>query len=160
MENLILLLLSVESINLTAQDSVIVFSKYEYKQEFPHIETEVPYLESFSLTFTFNAFQVLTCTYRYKVDVSNAKITCFDSRPQYNIHPESFVHYGFFTLSAKDFDCLSSCVPDWTPFIERIRSAHFKNNLLPRLQVLVTDFLKSHESKIKHELDVINNEMF
>lgn len=160
MEKVIMLLLSVDSIRLHSQDSLVLFGTDEYKQEFPQIETKVYYDETFALSFKFNAFRSLVCVYDYQVDIKSANITCFDSKPQYDIKKESFLFSGNFILSDKDFECLSSCVPNWSPFIERIRSAHFKKNLLPRLQVLVTDFLKSYESKIKHELDVINNEMF
>lgn len=160
MEKLILLLLSVDSIRLHSQDSVFVFGIDEYRQEFPNLETNVSYDETFSLSFKFNAFRSLICVYDYQVDVKSANITCFDSKPQYDIKKESFLFSGNFLLSAKDFECLSSCVPDWSPFIERIQRTHGKLNLFPRLQVLVTDFFKSHESQIKHELDVINNEMF
>lgn len=160
MENLILLLLSVDSIRLHSQDSLFVFGTDEYKQEFSHLETRVSYDETFALSFKFNPFRVLSCVYDYQVDVKSANITCFDSKPQYDIKKESFLFSGNFLLSDKDFGFLSSCVPDWTPFIERIQRSHYKLNLLPRLQVLVSTFLKSHESEIKHELDVINNDMF
>lgn len=160
MEKLILLLLSVDSIRLNSQDSVIVFGSDEYNQEFPNLETKVSYDETFSLSFKFNAFRSLICVYDYQVDVKSANITCFDSKPQFDIKKESFLFSGNFLLFANDFECLSSCVPDWSPFIERIQRTHGKFNLFPRLQVLVTDLFKSHESQIKHELDVINNEMF
>lgn len=160
MEKLILLLLSVDSIRLHSQDSLYVFGTDEYRQEFPNLETQVFYDETFALSFKFNAFRALLCVYDYQVDVKSANISCFDSKPHYDIKKESFLFSGNFLLSEKDFECLSSCLPDWTPFIERIQRTHGKLNLFPRLQVLVSDFFKSHESQIKHELDVINNEMF
>ena len=150
MENLILILLSVDSIHLRSKDSMVVFGCDDCEQKFPRIETEIFYNERFRLTFDFDEFRKLTCYYTYYIEICKASISFLDVQPD-NFSRDSWNYSGSLEISEANIKEIGM-LPDWSIFIKRIRREN-QNSMYSYFQKYVVDYMTINSHNIKKQLE-------
>lgn len=151
MENLILLLLSVDSIALRSKDSMVVFGCDDCEQKFPRIETEIFYNERFRLTFDYDEFRKLTCYYDYNIEICKASISVLDVQPTDNINRDFVSFSGTLELSEVDLKPLE-ILPDWSRIIMRIKFKH-QDSIRSYFEKKVVDYMIINSQNIKKLLE-------
>lgn len=150
MEKLILLLLSVDSINLRSKNSQVVFGCDDHEQKFPNLETEIFYNEKFRLSFNFDEFRKLTCYYDYNIEICKASISFLDVQPD-NFRRDSFSFSGSLEISEAHIEEIGM-LPDWSIFLKRIRYKN-KDSKYSYLQKYVVDYMTSNSHNLKKQLE-------
>lgn len=153
MENLILLLLSVDSINLRSQNSTVVFGCDVTEQKFPHIETEISFNEKFRLSFDFDEYRQLTCYYDYNIEIVKASISYLDVQPE-NFSRDSYNFSGTLAISEANIKEIGM-LPDWSIFFKRIRRKN-QDSKYSYFEKYVVNYMTINAHNLKHQFDAYN----